>query len=87
MSAGYSYKKGSAVAVVIDGKKFDLFTSGDGAWAKDAATDLLLVEAMKAGSKLQVAGMPASGKATTDVYSLAGFSAAMAAIGKACGVK
>lgn len=87
VSAGYAYKAGSEAQVDIDGKKFALFTSGDGAWAKDAATDLLLVEAMKAGTRFQVTGTPAKGKATTDVYSLSGFTAALAAIGKACAVK
>ena len=35
LRAGYSYKKGSAVTVVIDGQKLDLFTQGSTAWAKD----------------------------------------------------
>lgn len=87
ITGGYAYKAGSGVEVDIDGKKFNLFTSGDGAWAKDADTDRQLVEAMKAGTRLQVTGTPAKGNPTTDLYSLSGFTAAFTEIGKACGVK
>ena len=45
------------------------------------------VDAMRKGSKLQVKGMSARGTETADVFSLAGFSAAMKAISDACGVK
>ena len=40
---------------------------------------------MKAGKQLIVRGTSSRGTATTDTYSLAGFSAALAAIDKACG--
>ena len=50
----------------------------------DAAADKQLVQAMKAGSELIVKGTSGRGTATTDTYSLGGFTAAMAAIDKAC---
>lgn len=85
--AGYAYKAASPVEVEIGANKFKLFTSGDGAWAKDGATDQALVEMMKKGNSLVVRGTPTTGKPTVDTYSLAGFGAAYADIGKACNVK
>ena len=42
---------------------------------------------MKRGRKMVVKGKSSRGTATTDTYSLTGFSAAYKAIGEACGVK
>ena len=43
--------------------------------------------AMKGGKAMVVKGTSSRGTLTTDTYSLAGFTAAYAAIGKACKVK
>ncbi len=90
VEAGYAYKSGSEVTVVIGGQSFRLFTQnrGDGngnAWAYDAQSDKAVVEAMKKGSELVVKGTSTRGTETTDTYSLLGFSAALDAITKACG--
>lgn len=85
--AGYSYKKDSEVRVIIGKKTYELFTQGDGAWAKDKKSDKILVKAMIKGSSMMVKGMSARGTKTTDTYSLKGFTNAYAAIGKACGIK
>ncbi len=87
ITAGYEYAAGSEVEVSIDGRAFKLFTSGDGAWAKDSATDREMVEAMKKGMTMKVTGNPAKGKPTTDTYSLSGFTASYQDISRACGVK
>ncbi|MFO1113388.1 MAG: invasion associated locus B family protein [Rhodospirillales bacterium] len=50
----------------------------------DATVDRAIVAAMKAGQKMTVRGTSARGTITTDTYSLSGFSAALAAIDKAC---
>ena len=42
---------------------------------------------MAKGRQLIVTGYSSRGTKTTDTYSLAGFTAAYKAIGKACGVK
>lgn len=85
--AGYAYKQGSEAEAVVDGNKYTLFTNGEGAWAIDAKADAALVAAMKAGNQLVVRGTSARGTLTADTYSLKGFTAAVAAIGKACGVR
>lgn len=82
--AGYAFKSGSTPTVTIGSRTFNLFTKGTNAWSQDAAADKALVTAMKSGSDMVVKGMSGRGTQTTDTYSLGGFSAAYAAIGKAC---
>ena len=87
IGAGYAYKKESEADVAIGDKSFRLFTDGSNAWARDAKTDRALVAAMKVGKAMVVKGTSSRGTLTTDTYSLTGFTAAFAAIGKACKVK
>jgi Invasion associated locus B (IalB) protein len=84
---GYPLKLGSDVSLEIGGAKFDLFTKGDGAWARTSDLDKAIVEAMAKGKQAVVKGQPEKGLATTDVYSLAGFAEALALIDKACEIK
>lgn len=86
-TAGYTYKKGSAVQVAVGKKKFELFTNGDTAWARSTKDDAALVAAMRSGARMVVNGQSSRGTRTKDTYSLSGISAAHKAIGKACGVK
>lgn len=86
--AGYTFKKGSNVTVVIDRKKsFQLFTNDGFAWTTDAKMDQDIAAAMRAGSTMVVEGVSTRGTQTLDTYSLKGFTAALKAINKACGVK
>ena len=87
VEAGYTYKEGSEVTVLIGGQGYSMFTSGAVAWARDAKTDRALVAAMKRGLEMVVKGTSSRSTLTEDAYSLAGFTAAHAAIAKACGVK
>ncbi len=84
ITTGYDYREGKDVDIDIDGKAFKLFTRGDNAWARDASADRAIVAAMKAGRQMVVRGTSSRGTLTTDTYSLSGFSAALAAIDKAC---
>lgn len=84
---GYRIKPTVPVRVVIGGKSTALMAEGETAWAKDAADDKLLVQAMMAGSSLTVNGESERGTKTVDTYSLKGFSAAYKEINKACGIK
>ena len=85
ITAGYSYKKDSAVKVKIDGKTFSMFTDRSSAWSQNAPGDTALVKAMRAGKSMIVTGVSGRGTATKDRYSLAGFTAAHKAINKSCG--
>ena len=86
-TAGYTYKKGSAVRVAVGSKKFELFTNGDTAWARSTNDDKALVAAMRGGAKMVVTGESSRGTKTKDTYSLSGISTAHKAIGKVCGIK
>jgi invasion associated locus B (IalB) protein len=84
---GYPLKQGSEASLDIDGTNFDLFTKDDGAWSRTADTDKAIVEAMAKGRKAVIKGVSEKGPATTDSYSLAGFTQTLALIDKACGAK
>lgn len=83
---GYPVKDGSTVDVTIGGQSFKMFTSGEGAfaWPEDEPK---LIAAMRRGATMVVKGTSARGTATTDTYSLSGFTAAKAAIDKGCDVR
>lgn len=85
--AGYPYKQDSDAELASGGMKVSLFTEDDGAWARDARTDLEIVAALKQGKTATVKGTSARGTATTDTFALAGFDKALAAAMKACSVK
>jgi invasion associated locus B (IalB) protein len=81
---GYPFKEGSKATVDIDGTKFTMFTDKDSAWIENPAQESQLIDAMKKGKKMSVAGTSRRGTTTTDAYSLSGISAALDAIAKAC---
>ena len=85
--AGYKYKEGSTIDVVIGKKSFTLRTYGDTAWTASDEDDKTLVGALKKGSKMVVRGTSWRGTKTKDIYSLSGATAAHREISKACGVK
>jgi len=81
---GYAYKDGSSVSLLAGAKSFELFTKGDRAWARDAATDKAVVEALRRAKNAVFKGTPAKGAATTDTYVLSGFPKTLDEIDKAC---
>lgn len=83
---GYTYGPDSEASVAIGDKLFELFTSENTAWARDAATDAGMISAMKAGSSMIVKGTSSRGTLTTDTYSLLGFTAAYNEITRTCGL-
>jgi hypothetical protein len=86
-NAGYLFKDGSDAELMVDSRKFTLFTNKDAAWARDPATDKAVVEALAKGKQAVLKGVSARGTETTDTYSLAGLGQALAQIDRACGVK
>lgn len=82
---GYPFNTtNSNASATIDGKTYPMVTDGEGAWLADTAGEAAFVAAMKAGSNLVVKGTSQRGTNTTDTYSLAGVTAAMSEIDKAC---
>jgi invasion protein IalB len=87
VKAGYTYKAGSAVNVAIGNHTASMYVKDDTAWNRTSQDDRAMVQAMIKGTTMVVRGTSDRGTATTDIFSLKGFSAAYQAIGKACGVK
>lgn len=81
LAAGFPYAAGAVVPVTVGTTTQEFYTAGSSAFARDGAA---MTTAMEKGAEL-VAVSPGPGKATTtDRFSLTGFSAAHAAIVKAC---
>lgn len=81
---GYPFKEDSTATVTIGDDSFELFTSGDGAWADTADRDRQIVEAMKAGTTMRLEGVSWRGTETLDRYSLLGVTDAMNKIDAEC---
>jgi len=81
---GYPLKKDGKPSAAIDGKSYPMIADGSGAWLASAGDEAGFVAALKKGSQLVVKGTSQRGTDTTDTYSLAGVTAAMDAIDKAC---
>ncbi|MDD9841522.1 MAG: invasion associated locus B family protein [Alphaproteobacteria bacterium] len=89
---GYPFSQKSKPFARIGQEDFQFFTgaqtssaaSAPWAWMVNIAHHAPMVEAMKRGTTLTFKGTSARGTLTTDRYSLYGFTAAMAALDKAC---
>jgi len=81
---GYPFKKESTAQVQIGDQAFELFTSGDGAWADSAAKDREIVATLKKGKTMEVKGVSWRGTSTVDHYSLQGATAAADKIDEEC---
>jgi hypothetical protein len=83
---GYDAKPDSSAELTIDGKKYDLFTAKQGAWAKDGE-DKPITLALSKGKQAVIKAVSERNNASTDTYSLDGFGQALALIDKACNAK
>lgn len=87
VKAGYTYKPKSTVRAEVGNRSFELYVKDDTAWNRTAQDDRNMVQDMVKGASMVVKGTSEHGTATTDTFSLKGFTAAYKAIGKACGGK
>ena len=81
---GFPMKDNSDARGEIDGATFDLICKGTNAWVKDQSKEPQFIEAMKRGSKLVIKASSVKGGTSTDSYSLAGLSDALARVQKDC---
>jgi hypothetical protein len=81
---GYPFKESAPVSALIDETGFDLYSNGDTAWAAAPETEAEIIKTMKTSKSLSVVGTSWKGTTTTDTYSLAGFSNALAKIDTSC---
>jgi invasion protein IalB len=84
IQVGYTLKEGSKVTADVDGKKYTLFTRGDGAWLETPGDEAKLLDAMKRGKKLSIAAESSRGSATSYAFSLSGLGGALEATAKEC---
>lgn len=84
-TGGYPYPDGGTVNVKIGSSEFELFTSGETAWAPTPADDNKLIAAMKRGASAVVTGTSRRNTVTKDTFSLSGFTAALEDASKRCG--
>jgi hypothetical protein len=81
---GYAFKPATDAAVEIGPAKFALYTQNDGAWIKNAAEEVRLVETMRKGADLVVTGTSSRGTQSVDRYSLKGLSQALDRTAQEC---
>ncbi len=89
VSMGYPLKANSTPTATIGSKTYNFFGQNETIWPAGTASDKLetkLVLAMKGGAKMVVKATSARGTNTTDTYSLAGITAALASAKKHCGM-
>jgi hypothetical protein len=84
---GYPISEDGDVIVEVGPEKFSLFAKNDTAWARTSELDRTIVGALAKEKQAIVKAAPKKGHATTDTYSLSGFSKALTLIDKACDVK
>jgi invasion protein IalB len=84
MVAGYQYLPDSDAVVTAGAQTFRLFTNADRAWARDAKSDAAVVAQLIKSSTAVIKGTSNRNTATTDTFSLNGFSAAYKAINDTC---
>jgi invasion protein IalB len=83
LRAGYAYPRDSTVDVTVGATRFEFFTAGSDAFARDAAP---VVAAFRRGATATAAGPGPQGRTgrVTDSFSLRGFTAAHEAINREC---
>jgi len=83
--AGYPFADGFEVRVEVDETStFTMFTHDDTAWFEESDEEAALVAALQKGDRLVVTGKSRRGTTTTDLYSLAGVTAALKTVTKEC---
>ena len=81
---GYAVKDGAPAKAEIGSTGFDLVAKGTNVWIKNPAEENQFVDAIRKGSKLTIKASSQKGNVTTDSYSLAGISDALARVQKDC---
>jgi len=81
---GYPFAPGGKVTVTIGNDKFELFTKDEGAFLEKTEDEAKLLEALKAGSSMQIQGRSSRGTNTSDTYSLSGSTDALERLEKEC---
>jgi len=76
-TGGYPFKDDSVVKLEIGDSSFELFTTGETAWALTPEDDAKIIVAMKRGAQAVVTGLSSKDTVTKDTFSLLGFTASL----------
>ena len=85
-AAGIKLKPASEATVRMGTTSYSLFTQGDTAWSRDAATDRAIAAAVRHATSLTFTALSAQNTKIADAVQLKGAAAAYKAIGVACGM-
>jgi invasion protein IalB len=77
----------AAPVATVGDASFELLPKGANLWVKNAARESALIAEMKKGASLEIRAASVKGAASTDTYSLTGFSQAMDRLQKECPTK
>ncbi len=81
---GYTFKAATDATAQVGNAAFPMYTQKDGAWIKNAAEEVRLVEAMRKGADMTVKAMTDKGTETIDKFSLKGLDQALARVAQEC---
>ena len=84
-TGGYPFAEGSTVTMQIGETTFELFTTGEMAWAASPQDDQRIITAMKRGADAVLTARSQRGTQTQDTFSLMGFTAAVEDAEARCG--
>jgi hypothetical protein len=81
---GYTQKPNHDASATIGSVSYVMYTQNDGAWVKNAAEEVHMVDAMRKNSDLVVKSESGRGTKTTDTYSLKGLAQAIDKVAEEC---
>ena len=81
---GYPQKAGFDASATVGPAHYVMYTQNDGAWVKNAAEEVQMVDAMRKGADLVIKSESALGTKTTDTYSLKGLAQALDKVAEEC---
>jgi hypothetical protein len=81
---GYTFKPATDASAQVGNAAFPMYTQKDGAWIKNAAEEVRLIEAMRKGADMTIKAMTDKGTETIDKFSLKGLEQALNRVAAEC---
>jgi hypothetical protein len=81
---GYPFKPASDATAAVGSTSFALYTQQDGAWIKNAADEVHMIDAMRGGQTAVVKGVSVKGTQSSDTFNLKGLAQALDRAGQEC---
>lgn len=84
VTMGFPLKDGSDATLTVGSLSLQLYTKDTGAWLRNVADEVKLVDAMRKSRDLTVVSTSGKGNQTTDKYSLTGLAQALDRVAQEC---